>query len=381
MGWDSPGSPGILAVMFAVGAFAVWAVVGWVSLALQLRRWRQPKPSPTMTRRTAGNGIKVALFIAFVVWALGSSYRYSRSQQPSHAVTVRALAFSPDGEFLYSLDRSGWLKQWNIEHGFETQRWLLPQLGPASGLLVSGDGRVAAVLEGERARVWSLARAAEAAPVAEIAGALALAPVDGERFIAAETDELRLYAYADATVPRAVLGLGAPALSLAAYPDRRVVVGGADLALHFYRATPDTLVAADVPVPGPLATPPRGLRAGPSGRFLVVSDRAASMEVLDLQNQGRAMLPPHLSGETFEVSAADQLLLSGIGILGYDLAAGSGQPLVDFGGHIQAIAISPRDDLFALAYGEQIYLRADSRHQAVPERRLRGNLELATLLP
>src|SRR5215471_11738333 len=80
--WDTPGSPGILAVYFALGGGFVFALAGWIAVALRVRRWRMPdrRKNP----RRGDNGIRVAIAIVLVVGGLFSAYRYYRGHQSSH---------------------------------------------------------------------------------------------------------------------------------------------------------------------------------------------------------------------------------------------------------------------------------------------------------
>jgi hypothetical protein len=104
------------------------------------------------------------------------------------------------------------------------------------------------------------------------------------------------------------------------------------------------------------------------------------MVVLDLQNARRDPVAQYWLPAKFEISNAGELLLGQVGITGYEIATRATGPIFDHGGAIGALAISPRGDDFAIANRREIWLRADSRHYAVPEVWLNGRAELPSPL-
>jgi len=373
LNWDTPGSPGILIVFFALGAGVVFGLAGWIAVALRIRRWGMPdrRKSP----RGGDNAIRVGFAIVLVVGALFSAYRYYRSHQSSHEANVVQLAYSPDGASLYSLDESGVLKKWNARYHFERRRWQLPGLANVSAMLVSGDGATLVALHGSELASWTLSAAAEPAAGATLSDVVAVAPLDGTELVVVRAHEVSLRAFADLAKPKAARTLAASALSASACGERRVVVGSDDSTLHFYVVTSslDEVVAPPLPA---LQTVPRQLRADRSGTFVVVSDGDKKMVVLDLQNTRADSVAQYWLPAKFEVSGAGELLLARGDITGYELATRTTEPIFSHGGTITALAISPRGDDFAIADRHEIVLRADSRNYSVPEVWLNGRAEL-----
>jgi WD40 repeat protein len=371
--WDTPGSPGLLAVYFALGGGAVFAVAGWIAVALRVRRWRMP--DRRRNPRRGDNAIRVAIAIVLVVGALFSAYRYYRSHQSSHEANVVRLTYSPDGAFLYSLDESGVLKKWNARHHFEVRRWQLPEIANVASMLASGDGATLVTLAESELKSWGLSAAPEALPGASLADVVAVAPVGGAELVAVSAHEVSLRAYADIATPKGVSTLKATALSASACSERKVVVGTDDSKLHFYAVTSrlDEVVAESLP---PLQTLPSQIRADRSGTFVAVSDGDKKMVVLDLQNNREDAVAQYWLPAKFEISGAGELLLGQVGITGYELATRSTEPIFNHGGAITALAVSPHADDFAIANRHEIWLRANSRDYAVPEVWLNGRAEL-----
>jgi hypothetical protein len=375
MNWDSPGSPGILVVFFALGGGIVLALGGGIGFALRLRRRRRPGPRSSTRPRLEANPVHVAIAIVVVVGSLLSAYRYYRSHQPSHEANVVRLAYSADGAFLYSLDESGVLKKWNARHHFEAQRWSLPGPEPVSAMLVSGNGTTLVTLRGGELRSWNLSASAEAIPGAAVPDVVEVVAVDGAALATVRAHEVALRTYADITTPKATKALAAVALSASAWGERRIVVGSDDEKLHFYVASSelDEVVAPTLP---PLKTAPRQIRADRIGTFVVVGDGDKKMVVLDLQNLREDAVAQYWLPAQFEISGAGELLLARGEITGYELATRTTEPIFNHGGSITALAVSPRADDFAIANRHEIWLRADSRDYSVPEVRLSGRAEL-----
>jgi hypothetical protein len=126
----------------------------------------------------------------------------------------------------------------------------------------------------------------------------------------------------------------------------------------------------------PLDALPRQIRADRTCTHVVVADGEKKMVVFDLQEARRDPIAQYWLPAKFEISNAGELLLGQVGITGYELATRATAPIFDHGGAIGALAISPRGDDFAIANRREIWLRADSRHYAVPEVRLNGRAEL-----
>lgn len=371
--WDTPGSPGLLAVYFALGGGVVFAVSGWVAVALRMRRWRMPdrRKNP----RRSDNPIRVAIAIVLVVGALFSAYRYYRSHRSSHEANVVRLAYSPDGAFLYSLDESGVLKKWNARHYFEVSHWQLPEAADVAAMLASGDGATLVTLAGGKLRSWRLSAEPDAVAGASLADVVAVAPVDGTDLVAVSAHEVSLRAYAELATPKGTSPLKATALSASLCGERKIVVGTDDSKLHFYAVTSgfDEIVAPPLPA---LQATPRQVRADRTGTFVAVSDGDKKMAVLDLQNKREDAVAQYWLPAKFEISGAGELLLGQVGITGYELATRSTEPIFDHGGAITALAVSPHADDFAIANRHEIWLRANSRDYAVPEVWLNGRAEL-----
>jgi hypothetical protein len=375
LNWDTPGSPGILVVFFALGGGVVVGLAGWIALALQVRRWRRPRRRPSATRLRENNAIRVAVAIVLVVGGLFSAYRYYRSHRSSHEANVVQLAYSPDGAFLYSLDESGVLKKWNARHHFEARRWRLPDSEGVAAMLVSGDGATLVALHGSVLRSWSLSASPDAVAGAALVGVVAVAPLDGAELVAVRAHEVSRRAYADIATPKAAKALDAGALSASPCGERKLVVGSDDSKLHFYVVSSglDEVVAPALPT---LQTVPRQIRGDRAGRFVVVSDGDKKMVVLDLQNLREDSVAQYWLPAKFEVSGAGELLLARGEITGYELATRTTEPIFNHGGTITALAVSPRADDFAIANRHEIWLRADSRDYSVPEVWLNGRAEL-----
>jgi hypothetical protein len=379
MGWDSPGSPAIMIVVGALVVSIFVAISAWTAVVIQIRRRRNPGPTPSAAARRTLQAIQVACAIAFVVWSLGSMYRYYRAHRPSHDAAVTQLAFSPDGESLYSLDAAGVLKRWSARYFFEAETWSLPVSAKPAEMLVSGDGGTLVTLHERLLRGWSLAAGGRATESAALSDVVAVAPVDGQELVVIRTDGISLRSHADLSAVEATIVPAAGALSAAPYPDRSVVVGFDDRTLRAYRAVDGALVERALQVPGPLEALPRELRVDRTGRYVVVSDREKRMVVVDLQNMRQDPIPEYYVRCTFEISGAGELLLGQVGITGYDLAERRSEPLFNHGGTIEALAISPLADLFAIGDRKQIYVVSDSTYYGAPEKWLNGKVQLSEI--
>jgi hypothetical protein len=309
MNWDSPGSPAILVVVFALGVAVLMSIGAWVALVLQITRWRNRPSSDAATVRA--DGTRVASAIMITTGLLFFAYLDYRSHRPSHEATVRQMYFSPDGESLYSLDESGVLKRWNVHDAYQAARWSLPGVRDASHIGLSSDGRALLVVARGELSVWNLAEAPRSESGGHMTGVVSVEPLAGSGIAVVTSDELSIRAYTDLQTPKASIKLTATALSLCAYPDNRMVVGTEAPALEIYRvqATGTSSIVRNSEVP--LAFAPRVIRADRSGRYLVVSEPGVNMIVLDAQGLTQDPLPDHLAVALFEVSAEDQLLLAG----------------------------------------------------------------------
>jgi hypothetical protein len=381
MNWDSPGSPAILVVIAALGAALLIGLSGWLAVALQVRSFIRPaKRKSRATGSSALNSAGVALAIVCVVGALLLAYRYYRSHQPSHDETVQIMEFAPDGEALYSLDRAGVLKRWYAQRALEADRWVLPEVGAVSALLVSDDGSRVAAVTGDRVGFWRLAAARAPELVARLDGFLAVVPVDAERFALLARNELSVRGWDDPGVTLASIQLPGPALAASAYGDRGAVVGLANSTLKFYDLGMASIVGREVDVPAPLRAVPRAIRADRTGRFLAVSDGGTALAVLDLQigRQDTVSLLSPLAH--FAISERGRLLIAElVAVRSYDLASGSSEPLFNHGGPIGALAAAPALDTVAIADRENIWLRSDSENYAASELWLTGAVQVARL--
>ena len=375
IGWDTPGSPGILIVYFALGGGMVCGIAGWIAFTFQSLRWYRRGMRPSSPLPADDQRLRVGVAIAVIVGSLFTAYRYYCSHQSSHDVDVVRLAYSPNGAFLYSLDADGMLKKWNVRYQYEARRWQLPGAEGVSTLLPSGDGKAVVALRGKELRSWALTDAEDASRTAALSDIVAAAPVDGTHFVAVRTHDVTLRAYADVSRGDRASPLKAVALSASACGERKVVVGTDDAKVHFYAVTSalDELVTPPMP---PLDVIPRQIRADRSCTHVVVADGDKKMVVLDLQEARKDPIAQYWLPAKFEISNAGELLLGQVGITGYELATRATAPIFDHGGAIGALAISPRGDDFAIANRREIWLRADSRHYAVPEVWLNGRAEL-----
>jgi WD40 repeat protein len=372
--WDTPGSPGILIVYFALGGGMACGVAGWLAFSIQVRRWYQRGMRPSSPLPADDQRVRIALVIALVVGSLFSAYRYYRSHQSSHEADVVRLEYSPDGAFLYSLDLSGTLKKWNVRYQYEARRWRLSGADGLSALLPSADGKTLVALRGNELKSWALTDSQEASEGSTLPDVVAAAPVDGVHFVAVGTHDVSLRAYADVSRGDRT-SLTGTALSASPCGDRKVVIGTDDSRLRFYAVTStlDELVTPSLP---PLELAPRQIRADRTCTHVVVGDGDKKMVVLDLQNARRDAVAQYWLPAKFEVSNAGELLLGQVGITGYEIATRATEPIFNHGGAISALAISPHADDFAIANRREIWLRADSRHYAAPEVWLNGRAEL-----
>jgi hypothetical protein len=246
-------------------------------------------------------------------------------------------------------------------------------------LLVSGDELAVATLAEGRVDVWRLS-AGGAQKTAGLDAAVAIASLDGERFAVVSRDEISLRAFANAAPPLAAATLHAPALTVAPYAGRGVVVGLADATLEFYDARGEALERRDVAVPLPLGATPRQIRSDRTGRFIVVADGGTEAAAIDLQTGRTQDLPLTSPLDEFGVAGNGWLLLSdGVALRGLDLASGSGEPLFNHGGSIGALAVEPASGAIAIGERRNIWLRQDSRHYAAQEVWLKGSVQLSRL--
>jgi WD40 repeat protein len=377
--WDTPGSPGILIVYFALGGGMACAVAGWIAFSIQLRRWCRRGMRPSSPLPGDDQRVRIALVIALIVGSLFSAYRYYRSHQSSHQADIARLEYSPNGAFLYSLDTGGTLKKWNVRYQYEARRWRLPGADGVSTLLPSGDGKTLVALRGNEVKSWTLTDSLEASQSSTLPDIVAAAPVDGIRFVAVSPHDVSLRAYADVSRVDRSSSLTGAALSASPCGDRKVVVGTDDSKLHFYAVTSglDELVTPPMP---PLDVTPRQIRADRTCTHIVAADGDKKMVVIDLQNARRDAVAQYWLPAKFEVSNAGELLLGQVGITGYEIATRATEPIFNHGGAIAALAISPRGDDFAIANRREIWLRTDSRHYAAPEVWLNGRAELPSPL-
>jgi hypothetical protein len=83
MTWDSPGSPAILVVIAALGGALLMSVTAWITLAIQVARWRRHAPRSTGAAANA-NALRVAGAIVTTVSMLFYAWLDYRSRRPSH---------------------------------------------------------------------------------------------------------------------------------------------------------------------------------------------------------------------------------------------------------------------------------------------------------
>jgi hypothetical protein len=193
-----------------------------------------------------------------------------------------------------------------------------------------------------------------------------------------EGNTLSLRTNGDITRSKATITLPFDALTLSAFTEYRAVVGASDGGLRFYVMGPGGIAATDVATP-PLDVYPRSIRADRGGRYLVVSDGEMKMAVLDLQTLRYGTIPESLFADRFEISGAGKLLLAEVAVMKYDLASASTEPFFNHGGNAM-LAVSPRDDVVAIADRRQIYVRTDTQSYASPELWLNGKVEIPVLI-
>jgi hypothetical protein len=377
MSWDSPGSPAILVVIGALGGAVLMSLAAWITLALQLMRRRRPRAPRSREGAAGGNAVRVAGAILATVWLLSYAYLDYRAHRPSHEAIVQQMYFAPDGEALYSLDRSGVLKRWNLRDVFQAQAWSLTGAGAASDLALSGDGRALLVLAGDELSAWSLDDGSAARRLSRINGVLGVEALGGDHIAVLMSEMLSIRDYSDLRVAKATAPLRSTALTLCGYAGQGIVVGTTAPALEYYRAgsNPRTLERSGETS---LDLVPRQLRSDRSGRYVVVYDPGAGMVVVDAQALVRDPISGYFEPILFEVSQQAQLLIAQVNdVRGYDLAQKSSQPLYNHGGTIEALAASPTSDAFAVANGQNIWIHSNSRAYAGAERWLNGRVELS----
>jgi hypothetical protein len=376
MNWDSPGSPAILVVVAALAGAVLMSVTAWITLAVQVARWRRPRATTSPEAAATANSLRVAAAILIIVGALFSAYRSYRSHRPSHEAVVQQMCFAPDGGTLYSLDRSGVLKRWDVRYGFQARAWTLEDALAASHITLSGDGHALLVLAGDELSAWSLDGGRDARRIARATGVLGVEALDGVDVIVLTADTLSIRSYSDLLTAKATAALSSAALSLSTYAEQGIVVGTAGPALAYYRVTsnpPGLVRGAETP----LDFAPRRIRMDRSGRYVVASDPGVALIVLDAQALTSDSITGYFEPVLFEISAQAQLLLAQVNdVRGYDLAQKSSLPLYNHGGTITALAASPTSDLFAVANEENIWLHDNSRAYAGVERWLNGRVEL-----
>jgi hypothetical protein len=376
MNWDSPGSPAILVVIGALGGTVLLSVAAWIALALQIVRRRGLRAGRSRGASDGGNAVRVAGAILITVCVLGYAYLEYRAHRPSHATIVQQMFFAPDGESLYSLDRSGVLKRWSIRDGFEAQGWTLARADAVSDLSVSADGRVLLVLSGDELSAWSLDEASLAQPLSRVTGVLGVEPLRGVDVAVLTSDALSIRGYPNLSAEKATASLRSPALSLSGYAGQGLVVATAGPTLEYYRAgsNPPVLERSGETL---LDLMPRQLRADHSGRYVVAYDPGGGMIVIDAQSLAREPISGYFEPIHFEVSEQGQLLIAQVNdVRGYDLAQKSSQPLFSHGGTIEALAASPASDVFAVANGQNVWIHENSRAYAGAERWLNGRVAL-----
>jgi hypothetical protein len=393
MRWDSPGSPAILVVIILIGCVTLVAIAGWFALFVQVRRLREPQ-AQSPREKTRANDVRVGSAMIIVVAVLLSVYGSYRAHRPSHQSTVQQLVFSADGTRLYSLDRAGVLKRWDVPGAFESGKWQLPADGEVHRMLVDDEGGVILLLSNTQLNAWDLSDGANARLLATTGKVLAVDAVTSDAFVLLRSDVLELHPYRDIVNPSAKVGLDSAPLSCAVGNAGNIIVGTEDRRLASYRvggpadgnsagAAAATIQAAESGLEGlpALALMPRAIRVERSGRYVVVSDRGSGIIVLDLQGSKLDTISmPYVSAQ-FEVSTDGQLLLPEVSsLMGYDLDHGTTEPLFNRGGEIGAIAVAAHENRLAVASVHDIYLRADSRHYAAGEIWLNGKVELSDLL-
>jgi len=384
MSWDSPGSPAIIVVVILLACAIFLALAGWIALIAQIRGLRKPRTESPQEKRQA-NDLRVGTAIVIVVLLLFSAYRSYRAHRPSHDADVQQLVYSADGQRLYSLDRAGVLKQWDMRYGFQSGKWELPSEGEVRRMLVDRDNRILLLLSGTQLRAWGLADAGKPKALASTSDVLAIEAVAADAFVLLRKDAIELHSFHDIVTPQARMGLASAALSAAVAGEGRVIVGTEDRELESYQVGggSSAIQAAQSGLKAlpPLDLMPRVMRADRSGRYIVVSDPGAAMVVVDLQAMKLAAISAAYVSQQFEISGVGQLLLPEVSSLsGYDLESGRTEPLFNHGGTIGALAVDTVEDGFAVGNDEQIFVRKDSRHYAGSETWLNGRVELADLV-
>lgn len=148
--WRTPDSPGLLLIFLFLFISIVVAAGGWLFFAFQVRHGRfkslQPKKNDTY---------KVVIAIV-VLWCLvGSAYEFYRTHVSSHGANVIALSFSNQSRFLFSLDRNGHLKKWNLRTRSQAAEWQINS-GPVAKLFAREDASSVFVLSSGQFTEYSL---------------------------------------------------------------------------------------------------------------------------------------------------------------------------------------------------------------------------------
>lgn len=154
----------------------VWSLPGASRLVAQtgdgqcsLRIWQAPRwTEPVVLPATCGP-VAVSPDGSLAAWSALDSYlpaitktsnvplQTMGPQSYQHSAPIRALAFTPDGQFLYSAGADGYVRKWNVQTGGYVQD--LPDDGdrlPFQSLLVAGNLVAAgeAGTNGARIKVW-----------------------------------------------------------------------------------------------------------------------------------------------------------------------------------------------------------------------------------
>jgi hypothetical protein len=213
--------------------------------------------------------------------------------------------------------------------------------------------------------------------VSDVPQVVAIEAFDETHFLLLKENELGLMRYEDIGSAKATAPLATKGLSLSLFSREQAVVGTADGKLVFFQvgSTGITKLTDDVQldvIPGKIKADGRGL-------FVVAAD-PKKIVVFNRKEARQTEIPVYFFTEKFEVSSQKHLLLiRGPELIGFDLERKDSHPVYNHGGLINALAISPHNDLLAVSNGNNIFLRDDSRNYAARETWLNGAMSIQSM--
>lgn len=345
-GWTGDG-PGMLVIGFLFVASIPIALGLWAAFAAQLRAWRRGRPD-----RGASPALALGLVVVGVAGTASERRDAEREGRPTHDAEIAALALSPDGERLVSLDAGGTLKRWRVgERRLEAARQD-PGLAGATALLLDEAGAAALVLvPGGAIRVPADGTAApETLP-----GVNAAASLPGEEVALAEGASVRIVAWGEHAATRRRHALPAPVTGLASDAQGWLVAALADgslVALEGGDREPRTLAL--------LPAAAVRLAFSPGGRWLAAADADGRGHVVDPRRGGMRPLPAWMRLGRFAFVSDERLLFAagppwteGFAL---DPAELRSEPWLNHGSAIVGIAAAPGARETAVAIDRYVFV-------------------------